>query len=484
MNATETIFCESCGKPNAADARFCEHCGAAVADAPQPTANPGGSPVQPSGGAPRASFDASAAVQRIDSLTPGASELAARVTQQMSTPAATAALIAGAVAAAAVFGIAVLAAAVISDQSLIGAVDNGKGVISAGFAQMLNFLQVGYSDGVGKLGPALFLVFPIGACALAAANQAHRTRSLSPATRLLAGAGTGLVFGLLMLIPALATGSLGAASNGTLSSSDPNVLGAVLLGVLWGCTGGLIGAYYAVRRDGQQSSLSDIAPRLVTDVARTIAVAVRPLAVVLVLMTVTGAVAWMVQTSHHQSLRGNRSTLVATVDSGAYAVEDGVHWAELGALVQFRPALAGSPEGYPVPANTSRIKANSKGEYRLFGLKPALHAYTFIPLLIWLIGIPLLLALNAGFAVARLRGAATPLLGAAWGALVGPIWAISMVIVNALVAKDFFGRANGSSVLGMFLLGGLVLGAVGGFLSVQARQQARHSELPTAPRAV
>jgi hypothetical protein len=48
------------------------------------------------------------------------------------------------------------------------------------------------------------------------------------------------------------------------------------------------------------------------------------------------------------------------------------------------------------------------------------------------------------------------------------------------VAKDFFGRAVGDSVFGSFLLGGLVVGAVGGLLSTQSlRAQTVDPAAPT-----
>jgi hypothetical protein len=463
------VFCESCGESIAADAKFCEHCGATLAAVAAPAGDPDRSRPSSQASAPRTGFDPRQAAERLESLTPGATELAGQLAEQIRTPAVATALVAGGLAAAAVFGIGVLLAVIASDNSLIGLADQGKGTIAAGFAQMLDFLQVGYSNGVGKLGPGLFLVIPIGACAVAAATQARRTRGLPATTRLAAGAAAGLVFGLLMLIPALATGSLGGGAADTQNAPDPNVLSAVLLGVLWGASGGLLGSYYTVRHELRPGFLGRLVPPVVADVGRTIFVAVRPLAVVLALMTATGAVTWTVQTLRKHSLREGNSTLVATIDNAAFAVEHGVHWTELGALVQFRQLGAGSgPESYPVPVNTIKVKTNSTGEYRLFGFNEALPAFEFIPLLIWLIGVPLLLALNAGFAITRVRGATAPLVGAAWGALVGPIWAIAMVLINALVAKDFFGRANGDSVFGMFLIGGLVVGAIGGLLVTQA----------------
>ena len=93
-------------------------------------------------------------------------------------------------------------------------------------------------------------------------------------------------------------------------------------------------------------------------------------------------------------------------------------------------------------------------------------AYVFLPALVLLIGLLVLAALYAGFAAARAVGAATPPLGAAWGAVTGPAWAIAMSILTSLAGGLFHGDADGGSVFGLFLLLGAVLGAGGGVLAV------------------
>ncbi len=454
---TDTVFCRSCGEPLASDSKFCEHCGAAQ------ESNAGGrKPVLP-----RVIGD-KPALERIEALSPGTADLAADLAAQLRTPTVAVALVGGALAAAFTFGIALILGLILSDQSAIGVVDQGKGVITAAFAQMVNFLQVGYGGGVGKLGPALFLVFPVGACAIAAATQARRTLGLAPPVRLVSGAGVGLVFGLLMLVPALGAGGLGGGQ----STTEPDVLGAVLLGALWGALGGLLGTYYIVRTALPTGFLAELAPKALREVARTAFVAMRPLAVLLGLMTVLGTVSWTVETLLKSDLRDGSSTPVAVIDHAAYAVEHGVHWTELAGLSQFQGVGEGGSAGVPVPvSDASSIRTNGAGRYRLFGFSHAMPAYTFIPLLIVLLGSALLLALGAGAAVAQARTPATPWAAAAWGSLVGPIWALTMVVLNALVAKAFFGRASGDSVFGAFLLGGLVVGAVGGLVSVQTQRR-------------
>ena len=450
----DTVFCKACGEPLPADSRFCEHCGVEQ-DLTAKPATPW--------------IDASApARERAETLAPAATQLASQFFAQLQTPILATALIAGMLATLGTFAIGLGLSLVLSDQSILGLVDNGKGVISAGFAQMLNFLQAGYGNGVGRIGPALFVVFPIGACAIAAATQARRTLGLPPLTRLLAGAGTGLVFGFLMLIPALGAGSLAGAG-----STDPNVLQAILLGVLWGAIGGSLGTWYILRTGLPAGFLAGKTPAPVREAASTVYVALRPLALLLALSALVGTVAWSAETLSKPGLREGKSAPVATIDAAAYAVEHGVHWAELGGLAQFElVGASASPVGLPVPiTDVAKVKANSSGDYRLFGLSHAMPAYTFIPLVVLLLGITLLLALSAGFAVAQQRQAETPAAAAACGCLVGPIWALTMTILNALIAKDIFGRANGASVLGTFLLIGFVAGAAGGLLSTQSQRR-------------
>lgn len=455
---TDMVFCGSCGEPLAADSNFCEHCGAE-----QESREGGRKPAMPRiiGGTPT--------LERVEALAPGTADLVAQLVAQLRTPTVAIALLGGALAAVGAFGIGLVLGLVLSDQSAIGLVDQGKGPITAGFAQMINFLQAGYGNGVGKLGPALFVVFPVGACAVAAATQARRTLGLAPPVRLLSGASVGLVFGLLMLIPALGVGGLGGAH----STTEPDVLGAVLLGALWGAVGGVLGTYYIVRTALAPGLLAGLVPAALREVARPVYVALRLLVLLLGLMTVVGTLSWTVETLLKPDLRDGNSTPVAIIDHAAYAIEHGVHWTELAGLAQFQ--LVGDGAGsssVPVPVgDISKLKIDGAGHYRLFAFGRAMPAYTFIPLLIVLLGSALLLAFSAGAAVAQSRVPETPWAAAAWGSLVGPTWALAMVILNALVAKDFFGRANGDSVFGAFLLDGLIVGAVGGLISLQTQRK-------------
>jgi hypothetical protein len=297
--------------------------------------------------------------------------------------------------------------------------------------------------------------------------QARRTLGLATSVRLLSGAGVGLVFGLLMLIPALGAGGLG----GPQSTTEPDVLGAVLLGALWGAIGGLLGTYYLVRTALAPGLLAARMPAALNEGARIVYIALRPLLLLLGLMTVIGTISWTVETLLKSDLRDGNSTPVAVIDHAAYAVEHGVHWTELAGLAQFR-LVGDGPSSVPLPiGDISKLKVDNVGHYRLFAFGRAMPAYIFIPLLMVLLGSALFLAFSAGAAVAQSRVPETPWAAAAWGSLVGPTWALAMVILNTLVAKDFFGRANGDSVFGAFLLGGLIVGAVGGLTSQTQRKR-------------
>jgi hypothetical protein len=105
------------------------------------------------------------------------------------------------------------------------------------------------------------------------------------------------------------------------------------------------------------------------------------------------------------------------------------------------------------------------GGLRIFSYNDALPAYVFLPALIVAVGLVALGALYGGFAAARAAPAHTLAAGAAWGALTGPVWAVTTLILNALAGGTFHGAAAGGSVFAVFLLGGALLGPGGGALA-------------------
>ena len=86
--------------------------------------------------------------------------------------------------------------------------------------------------------------------------------------------------------------------------------------------------------------------------------------------------------------------------------------------------------------------------FRIFSYDDALPAYVFLPALVILLSLNALGALYAGFAAARALGADTPTSAAAWGAITGPAWAVTMAIAVLLAGGLFHGDAGDGSVLG------------------------------------
>jgi hypothetical protein len=105
------------------------------------------------------------------------------------------------------------------------------------------------------------------------------------------------------------------------------------------------------------------------------------------------------------------------------------------------------------------------GGLRIFSYSDVLPTYVAVPAMVVLLGLTALGALYAGFAAARAARARSLATAAAWGAITGPTWAIVMTILTGLAGGLFHGDADGASVFGVFLLGGLVLGAAGGALA-------------------
>ena len=248
--------------------------------------------------------------------------------------------------------------------------------------------------------------------------QLGRLQGSSLGLRLGVAAGGAFLFALLMIIPALLTGDLNAA-----------VGQAFGYGLLWGLVGALTGTVLAAPPTG--------AERRVPARGRTFAgaalTALRPLGLALLVTTALGTAIWIVNVATDGDTRGSRSLPIALVDTALYAVDHGVHTFELGTLAAFeRRALEPAGAGAPAPRGGPRARSSATAARRSASspTATALSAVVFLLMLVVLIGIPLTAALYAGFLVARERAAARPLLGAAWGALVGPVWAIVLAILN------------------------------------------------------
>lgn len=352
---------------------------------------------------------------------------------------------------------ALLLAIAFPDDSLIGSVGAGSGLVSETFRQAVQILLAGVYDplqgGFTRLGPAALALVPVFGCALGAHLGASQTAGMRPLARLAWGAATAVPFAVLMAFAAIAGGSGGAV--------QPSVGGAFALGLLWGLIGGLAGTApvlgaTATWGAGRAAPLLDAAER-----------AMRPLLGLLVLGAVMGSAGWLYATAAGTSnVRADRSETLAVVENGLYAVEHGTHLVQLGSLTSFETPGSAGALGLPAPAASPR-EVSTGDSFRAFAYKDAVPAYLFLPLLLLVIALTALAALYAGFTVARGRGVADPARAAVWGAGVGPLWAISIALLGSLIDKPVFGQAHSDSAFWSLLIVGAALGALGGLLAAR-----------------
>ena len=353
--------------------------------------------------------------------------------------------------------------AALPDASLIGFLGADAGYVEEAFRQMVQLVLAGFENdalfdafrNTSRVAPGLFALVPTLTALYLARAQLTRLREQSLGLRLGVAAGGAFLFALLMIIPALLTGNLGADVGQTFGYA-----------LFWGLVGALTGTLLAAPPAGA----GDRVPakgRVVADAALT---ALKPLGLALLVTTALGTAVWLVNVATDSDTRGSRSLPIALVDTALYAVDHGVHTFELGTLAAFeRRSLEPAVLALPLPAEEpEEIIGTSSETFRLFAYRDGASAIVFLLMLVVLIGITVSAALFAGFTVARERAAATPVLGAAWGALVGPVWAIVLAIVNALLQDTLFGHAQGESVFGIVLVLGALIGALGGFLAARA----------------
>jgi len=475
---------------------------------------PGGDPpaaAPPPAGEPRPSGSATA------SARPQAGEAAAALASEMrdvlSRPGVSVALIASLVGAALTFGVAALLAAVFPDGSLIGSIGLDTSVFREASAQVTQLLGAGFAvngEATIRGAPVLLVLVPIFGCALGAFLASQRMSGMSLPVRLAWGAATAVPFGLLMLIPALSAGELQlqeATGEDVGLSLKPSIAGSLLLGALWGALGGAAGAWWAARREGAGKGAP--AGGRTNDAKAAVLTALKPLGAALLVSGVLVTGIWVVQTVRDEGdtrafQPENRSLGLALVENILLAGDHAVNGLELGAGAEFsryrpqfeptdanRPLPIGSGEPFlsdttdqelldefeiSTPDDYIRAFENDPGAllasddgYRIFEYSDVAEPYVFIPLLIVLIAIPVLFALYAGFAVVKRLGVHDPLFAVAHGAVVGPVWAVAMILLDALAGKpSTFVASQGSSVFLFFLVGGALLGAAGGLLASRA----------------
>ena len=491
MNA----FCGSCGEQIPATAKFCEHCGAdqtpfqveeqlpepatvevpAAAPAPhdEPAPAPAVTPPPPLPSSPPPPDPASApgAREKAERVAPGAEELVGQLATHLRAPgvalAGLSALIGVAVCLVAGF---VLAIALPNASFL--AVGGGAGLFKEALAQATSFSQANLKladfETAVRTVPVLFVLIPIGGVGAGVAALASRTAGMPVRERFLWAVAAGVPFAFLMLVIALSVGKTEFALFDT--KLEFSVGSVFLLSLIWGSLGGLLGMLWALRQEG--GSLPDgLLPLGAARFAGAAWSALRPLLIALLAVGVLGTAVWVVQMVRDDGYHEfpPRSTAIAVGEQVVYAGDHAIDILPLSAGASER--LAGPPavpidqdQYFDLPSDPA---ADSASSYNLFDFNDTMAAYLFIPMLIVLIAIPALLALYAGFAVARRVGERRPDRAAAWGAIVGPVWAIAMVLLATLARKNVVGNPNGDSVFIAFLLGGAVLGAIGGLLAAQ-----------------
>jgi hypothetical protein len=146
-----------------------------------------------------------------------------------------------------------------------------------------------------------------------------------------------------------------------------------------------------------------------------------------------------------------------------------VHLTALAGGARFQADVNGA-YGLPFPVEDFNAVPGRDGGFRAFDYDAALPGYVLLPALVLLMGLLALAALYAGFGAARTVKAGSLASGAGWGAITGPVWALTMVALVILAGGLFHGDADDASVFGVFLLGGGLLGAAGGALAVSGQE--------------
>jgi hypothetical protein len=395
-------------------------------------------------------------------------ELYAALGAHLRTPPVVSAGIIGVGALGICFAVALVLAA-LPDRSLIGFLGSDATYLEETFRQMCQLVLAGFENDAlfdvfrqtDRVAPLIFALVPISATFLLARNQRPRLHTLPFWPRLAWAAAGGLVFALLMLIPALLTGDVDADAGQVFGYS-----------LLWGVLGSVSGTF-AVSPEGREQA-GTVHSRL-PETGRTLLAAtwtaLKPLGLVLIVTSIIGTALWLVQVATVEQTRGARSLPIALIDSALYGADHGVHTFQLGTLAAFdnTGGLRPADLNLPLPAqDPEEILRQAGSSYTIFGYREGTGTLVFLLMLVVLVAIPVTGALLAGFLVARERAATEPLKAAAWGALVGPVWAIATGLLGGLVQDTLYGHAQGESVFGLVLVGGALIGALGGFLATQA----------------
>ena len=394
----------------------------------------------------------------LQGATPSAAEFADRLGAWARTPAAHAAAGSAAICLAIMLAAGIVVAVLTPDASLLGIAGGSSGVLGEAIRDTVATTQAGFGTGGFRVGllPLTFAAVPLLGAAIGARHQAHRTVGLSPRQRLLAGAATGVPLAAAMLVLSALAGADGAGFS---------PLAVLALSALWGGAGGAIGIARA-------SGIAVLAPAL--DAlgpvrarwARIAGAALKPLLALLLVGAVVGVVAWEVQIVRgDQSARFGRSAPVAVLETPLMAGDYAIEGAALAALAQFEPLGEAVTASSPLPLAEGDTSAFAR-RHRVFAYSEIYPAPVFVFLLILLLASALLTAAYAGYATASVAGVREAGAAAAHGALVGPLWALAVVLLRAVAHTE---SIVGSSLFASALLLGAGAGAIGGLLAARAR---------------
>jgi len=475
--AGEAVYCGNCGTALPPASRFCSSCGrpqddfmAAMGPAsvtasassldPDPPPAEHQAPLPP----PRAERGG---VRRSGRLSPEADELLQHVATQLRAPTVALAGLAALAGLLASLVVGFLAAVALPDRSAIGASGRDTDVVTDGLrlAVAATLADIEVAGFRLQLLPSVFVLAPIAGTAFGAYVQFSRVAGLGPRAQLASAAAAGVPLALAMVLLTVTVG-------GDLAGFDAAFpVGSVLfLSLLWGALGGVLGTWVAIRRRAPETAI-DVVPQALSAPLRAIATPLRALAVLLV---VTGALALLYV--ELQTLRGAQSARAAsagTLDAGGDAerstavalVENALSVADL-AVATTGLGMFTAFQDPPLPAEfgDSRLRETlgAGREERLFAYRDALPAYVFIPGLLLLIALPVALAVFGGFSTARRMDAPSPAVAVGWGALVGIVWALALVILRAQSTAD---ELLAGSLFASVLLVATLAGALGGFLA-------------------
>jgi hypothetical protein len=408
--------------------------------------------------------------EKAERVAPGADELVGQLATHLRAPGVAMAGLAALIGVAVSLVAGLVLAIALPNASFL-AVGGGSGLFKETLAQATSFTQANLELADFEIAvrtvPVLFVLIPIAGVGFGVARLAARTVGMPVRERFLWASAAGVPFAFLMLVIALSVGKTEFALFDT--ELEFSVGSVFLLSLLWGALGGALGMLYAARKEGGE--LPSLLPAGPARYVGATWAALRPLLLALLAVGILGTVVWVVQVARDDGYREfpPRSAVVAVGEQVVYAGDHAIDILPLGAGASER--LAGWPA---VPIAQDKIfelpsepAVDSASDYNLFDFNDTMPAFLFIPMLIVLIAIPALLALYAGFAVARRMGEDRADRAAAWGALVGPVWALAMVLLAALARKNVVGNPKGDSVFIAFLVGGAVLGALGGLLAAQ-----------------